>query len=142
MAIRKDFPEGTKYYYGVITDVTFVKRINDAQGMSHRTNLSLFIKDTKDDSLLEELDPFPFEVPIVKMKPVTTDYETTREDDSGKLVTKTNSITSMIPDESSVDPLSITKQNEQDQNIIKLTYIWLKANVPLFADFEDVLEEE
>ena len=121
--------------------------MNNERGIEHLVQVLLTIRDEGDADFRQIENELHYRIPNVKTIKVPiisvvpkTDPLTGEQllNEYGERITEEiqNGYEEVI-DESYINPYEITAMDLQDQNIVKLSYLWLKANIELFADFAD-----
>jgi len=114
MALKKPITGGTQYLYAFVKNIYYTKPDLSLGGNSHNVTVQIQVRDTADPALQQvEIEAQQFVVPIT-LKPDPA-----------------NPLKQMVD----VDPLDI---NALNTNMIAQAYVWLKANIALFADFTSV----
>ncbi|MDX2471060.1 MAG: hypothetical protein QNL04_10845 [SAR324 cluster bacterium] len=108
MALKKDFPSGTKFYYLAIGGITLAKNNAESQGQEHKLELNLWIKDSSDLEFSQLENTIEYHIPLVD--PYNVDR---------------------------IDPFDLAKQEPLGANVRQLAYEEVKAKMPLFAEFVD-----
>jgi hypothetical protein len=122
MAFRKAFTtDPKKMYYAKIHMVNY-RAILPGQSIRdcHVIGISLITQDIE-TGYVHKIQPLTFEIPVGKK----------RKDGAGQ-----SSI-----DESYKNIFNVKDMTKGGENILSISYRWLKENEELFVDFEDVFEE-
>ncbi len=65
MALKKDFSEGSRYYYAVIVSIVQNKCLHpDVQNLNHRLQLNLFVRDSQDEKVFDFENELYFDIPV------------------------------------------------------------------------------
>ncbi|MBU2646120.1 hypothetical protein KKI24_15555 [bacterium] len=138
MAIRKNFNEGTKYYYGVISYIGYIKDPTGKHlGLNHKMDVHLYIRDSAESEYIELQNRLEYLIPEKRQVQKEIILEPEMTDEDGNIVKEKVTGFEMVLDESYQQPFLVENMNPADINIIQLGYEWLKSNIELFADFED-----
>lgn len=147
------FKEGSRYYYAVIHRLDYGKNAaRFVSGVEHSLQVLLVVKDESDPDFMEIENDLPYKIPTIRMKkqPVVCTVpkidpgtgEQLVDDEGIGIFEEVENGFEEVVDETYEDPFLVEKMKPEGVDIVQLGYQWLKANVELFADFEDVLEEE
>ncbi len=115
MALKKTFDDSTEYYYAVITYIGYCKDPSKIMlNTRHKVDLTLYIKDTEDDTKSIEEQRLSYIIPAVKVNKDDPDL-----------------------DQNYVDPLDVNNMQPKDENVVKLCYQWLLENIKMFSEYNN-----
>jgi len=113
MALKRNIPGTTKYYYGLIRHLQYSKPTGDAASSTHLVVVELQVRDTTDSTFMKVENTLEYRLEVtLNVDP----------NDPLKYLVAT-------------DPLDLSGTGS---NIVAQAYTWLKSNIALFSDFVDV----
>lgn len=147
MALRKNFQEGSKFYYAVIGYVGYVKNTQGFISVDHLLKVDLIIKDDKDPEFLQVENSLEYTIPekrFIKTPVMNTvpdiDPESgiLKKDEEGKdIMIEVENGFEEKEDESYQNPFDVAAMQPKGKDLAAVGYEWLLGNVEFFKDFEN-----